>query len=251
MNQLENKTAVVTGGTRGIGFAIAKKYVENGAHVVLVGTNEERGAEAVKALEHVKVAADQKIGFKKVNVADHEAVAAFAKEVADEWDVPDIVVNCAGITRDNLLMKIKEDDWDNVLETNLKSVYNTAHAFSRGMMKKRAGSMINITSVIGLMGNPGQTNYAASKAGMIGFTRSLAKELASRNICVNCIAPGFIETDMTDKLTDDQKEGILKQVPMKRLGQAEEIASAALFLASDGARYITGQTITVDGGMTA
>lgn len=251
MNQLENKIAIVTGGSRGIGYAIAQKYVEQGAHVLIVGTNDARGVEAVNSLKEKKVLLEQKIDFRRVNVADHADVAGFAKTFTDEWGGPDIIVNCAGITRDNLMIKIKEEDWDSVLDTNLKSVYNTIHVFLRGMMKKRGGSIINITSVIGLIGNPGQANYAASKAGMIGLTKSIAKEVASRNLSVNCIAPGFIETDMTDKLTDEQKEGILKQVPMKRLGQAEEIASVALFLASSGARYITGQTITVDGGMTA
>lgn len=251
MKRLEGKKTIITGGTRGIGRAIATKYVEHGADVIIVGTNEERGKEAVELLKAHQVVDDQMIDFRSVNVADHDAVVAFGKEISALWGEVDVIVNCAGITRDKLMIKIKEEDWDSVLDTNLKSVYNTTHAFLRGMMKKRAGKIINITSVVGLMGNPGQVNYAASKSGMIGLTKSLAKEVASRNICINCIAPGFIETDMTDQLNDEQKQNIMKQVPMGRLGSAKEIANAALFLASDEAEYITGQVLTVDGGMTA
>ena len=251
MNRLEGKKTVVTGGTRGIGKAIALAFAKHGADVVVVGTNEERGKEVISQLEKEKVNEDQKFIFKKANVASHEEIGSLAKDLLEKWDAVDVLVNCAGITRDNLLMRIKEEDWDLVLDTNLKSVYNTSHAFLRSMMKKRYGKIINISSVIGIMGNAGQTNYAASKAGMIGMTQSLAKEVASRSINVNCIAPGFIETDMTDALTEDQKAGILKQVPMNRLGQGKEIADAALFLASSESDYITGQVLTVDGGMTA
>ena len=169
----------------------------------------------------------------------------------ESWGGVDILVNCAGITRDKLFMKMGEDDWDQVIETNLKSVYNLSHALVRPMMKARHGKIINVTSVIGLTGNPGQVNYAASKLGMVGFTRSLAKELASRNINVNCIAPGFFETPMTNVLTDEQKEEILRKVPMGRLGNPKEIAHAAVFLASNMSDYITGQVLTVDGGMIA
>lgn len=277
MKRLEGKKIVVTGGTRGIGRAIAAKYVQHGAHVIIVGTNDGRGKEACEYLKQFGVSVDigncaiksktahnestetctildqtdQMIEFRNVNVADHKAVALFGKEVNEMWGQVDVVVNCAGITRDNLMIKIKEEDWDSVLDTNLKSVYNTTHVFLRGMMKNRGGRIINIASVIGLIGNPGQVNYAASKAGMVGLTKSLAKEVGSRNITINCIAPGFIETDMTDKLNDLQKEAILTKVPMGRLGTPEEIANAALFLASDEAEYITGQVLTVDGGMTA
>ncbi len=251
MNRLEGKKAIITGGTRGIGRAIAARYVEHGANVIIVGTNEERGAEAREFLKGHRINPEQTVEFRKLDVANHEAVAEFGKEVSERWGGVDIIVNCAGITRDNLMIKIKEADWDTVLDTNLKSVYNMSHVFLRGMIKNRAGKIINITSVVGIMGNPGQVNYAASKSGMIGLTKSLAKEVASRNISINCIAPGFIETDMTGQLNEAQKESILKQVPMGRLGSTKEIAHAALFLASEESNYITGQVITVDGGMTA
>jgi 3-oxoacyl-[acyl-carrier protein] reductase len=251
MKRLSGKKAVVTGGTRGIGRAIALRYAEEGASVVILGTHEERGAEAIALLEEKRENPAQFFEFRKVDVSKHAEVMAFADEFLKLFGDIDILVNCAGITRDGLLMRMKEEDWDLVLETNLKSVYNTTHAFLRSMTKKRYGKIINITSVIGIMGNPGQTNYAASKAGMIGMTKSLAKEVASRNISVNCIAPGFIDTDMTGKLTPEQKEMILQQVPMKRLGEGKEIAHAALFLASSDSDYITGQVLTVDGGMTA
>ncbi len=251
MKRLEGKKAIVTGGTRGIGRAIATIYVENGANVLIVGMNEERGLEACESLKAHKVNQDQVVEFRKLDVANHGAVVEFGKQVTEKWSTIDIIVNCAGITRDNLMIKISEEDWDAVLDTNLKSVYSMSHAFLRGMIKNRGGKIINITSVVGIMGNPGQVNYAASKSGMIGFTKSLAKEVASRNISINCIAPGFIDTEMTGKLNEVQKENILKQVPMGRLGSAKEIANVALFLASDESNYITGQVITVDGGMTA
>lgn len=251
MKRLEGKKAIVTGGTRGIGRAIAAIYVEHGANVIIVGTNEERGQEACESLKAHKINPDQVVEFRKLDVANHEAVVEFGKQVTEKWGEIDIIVNCAGITRDKLMIKIKEEDWDAVLDTNLKSVYNMSHVFLRGMIKNRGGKIINITSVVGFMGNPGQVNYAASKAGMIGLTKSLAKEVASRNIAINCIAPGFIETDMTGQLNDAQKESILKSVPMGRLGSAREIANAALFLASGESNYITGQVITVDGGMTS
>jgi len=215
MQQLKDKAAVVTGGTAGIGKEIALAFAKQGAHVAIFGTNAER---ATEVLEHLQ-------------------------------KTYPILVNNAGITRDGLLMKMTEEDWDRVIAVNLKSVYNTCQALVRPMLKARSGKIINITSVIGLIGNAGQANYAASKAGMIGFTQSLAKEVASRGICVNCIAPGFIKTSMTDVLTDAQKEGILKQVPMGRLGSPEEIANTAVFLASDWSNYMTGQVLTVDGGM--
>ncbi|HEY5236018.1 MAG TPA: 3-oxoacyl-[acyl-carrier-protein] reductase, partial [Rhabdochlamydiaceae bacterium] len=192
---------------------------------------------------------NQKFLVKLADVSDKKAVDQALQEILLEFGKIDILVNNAGITRDGLLMKMTEEDWDRVIAVNLKSVYNTCQALVRSMLKARGGKIINITSVVGLNGNAGQTNYAASKAGMIGFTQSLAKEVASRGICVNCIAPGFIKTPMTDVLTDAQKEGILKQVPMGRLGNAEEIANAAVFLASDWSNYITGQVLTVDGGM--
>ena len=251
MRRLEGKKAIVTGGTRGIGKAIAILFAEHGADIAIFGTSEARGNEIVKTLYDRQVIPTQKFVFYKVDVSNYKEVNENTNKVLDEFENVDILVNSAGITRDKLLMKMEEEDWDTVLDVNLKSVYNMSHILVRPMMKRRYGRIINITSVIGLTGNPGQSNYAASKSGMIGFTKSLSKELASRNIAINCIAPGFIDTDMTNELTDMQKEMILKQVPMGRLGSAKEIANAALFLASDEANYITGQVLTIDGGMTA
>lgn len=244
---LKDKAAVVTGGTAGIGKEIARAFAKEGAHVAIFGTNAERAKEVLEQLKQTYPA--QKFLVKLADVSDKKAVDQALQEILTEFGKIDILVNNAGITRDGLLMKMTEDDWDLVIAVNLKSVYNTCQALVRPMLKARSGKIINITSVVGLSGNAGQTNYAASKAGMIGFTQSLAKEVASRGICVNCIAPGFIKTPMTDVLTDEQKEGVLKQVPMNRLGSAEEVASAAVFLASDSSNYITGQVLTVDGGM--
>lgn len=242
---LKNKVAIVTGGTRGIGLAIAKELVAAGAQVALFGVNPQRGEEAAQLLSKE----GGKAQFYAVDVADSQKVDEAVQKVSNELGPVDILVNNAGITRDGLLMKMKDEDWTAVIDTNLKSVYNTCKSVVRPMMKARAGKIINITSVVGLMGNPGQTNYAASKAGMIGFTKSLAKELASRGIAVNCIAPGFIQTDMTDGLNETQKEMLLKSIPMGRLGQPEDIAKAVLFLATTQSDYITGQVLTVDGGM--
>jgi 3-oxoacyl-[acyl-carrier protein] reductase len=246
-HHLKDKAAVITGGTAGIGREIALAFAREGAHVAIFGTNAERAAEVIDYLK--KTYPHQKFLVKLTDVSDKKAVDQALQEILTEFGKIDILVNNAGITRDGLLMKMTEEDWDLVIAVNLKSVYNTCQALVRPMLKARGGKIINITSVVGLNGNAGQTNYAASKAGMIGFTQSLAKEVASRGICVNCIAPGFIKTPMTDVLTDEQKEGILKQVPMGRLGNAEEIANAAVFLASDWSNYITGQVLTVDGGM--
>ncbi|MGR3973160.1 MAG: 3-oxoacyl-ACP reductase FabG [Candidatus Rhabdochlamydia sp.] len=248
MQQLNNQIALVTGGTTGIGKAIALKFASEGASVVILGTHLERAAQTVLEMQQLGTT-DQKFGFKLVDIADKKAVDAVILEILQEMKTVDILVNNAGITRDNLLMKMTEQDWDTVLNVNLKSVYNTSQALIRVMLKAKKGKIINISSVIGLMGNAGQTNYAASKAGMIGMTKSLAKEVASRNICVNCIAPGFIETAMTHELSDAQKEAIFQQIPLNRFGSAEEIAHAALFLASSMSNYITGQVLTVDGGM--
>jgi len=245
---LFNKVALVTGGTRGIGKAIAKRFVEAGARVAIFGTDPEKGERAVEELK--KSAVDgQKIVFYQVDVGDSQQVDEAVQKVYQEFGTLDILVNNAGITRDNLLMRLSEEDWESVMNTNLKSVFNTCKSVVRPMIKGRSGKIINITSVVGLTGNAGQTNYAASKSGMIGFTKSLAKEIAGRGISVNCIAPGFVETDMTDKLNEKQKESILNQIPMQKMGKPEDIANAALFLASSLADYVTGQVITVDGGM--
>lgn len=236
---LNGKHAVITGGTSGIGKAIAKTFKDAGATVTILARTAKRGEAAAEELG---------VTFLQADVGKEASV----KEAFGRLPAPaDIVVNCAGITKDTLMMRMKEEDWDDVLDINLKSVFLTTKEVMRSMMKNRYGRIINISSVIGLKGNAGQVNYAASKAGMIGMTRSLAKEVATRGITVNCIAPGFFDTEMTGKLTEEQKEKIAASIPMQRFGKLEELAHTALFLASDQAGYITGQTITVDGGMIA
>lgn len=249
MQLLKGKTALITGGTAGIGKAIACLYAQHGAHVAILGTNQERAAQALQEIEACKVDSEQKFTSFLVNVSNSKEVDEVVEKLLKDWGKIDILVNNAGITKDNLLMKMNEEDWDLVMDVNLKSVYNTCKSLTRPMMKARGGIIINITSVIGLTGNAGQANYAASKSGMIGFTKSLAKELASRNIRANCIAPGYIETQMTASLPEPVKEAILTKIPMSRIGNPRDIAHAALFLASDLAGYITGQVLTVDGGM--
>ncbi|MFI5334305.1 MAG: 3-oxoacyl-ACP reductase FabG [Chlamydiales bacterium] len=249
MSLLKDKRALVTGGTAGIGKEIALRFAKEGAHVAIFGTNTERAKEVMQELELVRVFHEQKFAAEVVNVADKKSVEEALERLLKTFGAIDILVNNAGITRDNLLMRMSEEEWDEVIDVNLKSVYNTSQALIRAMLKARSGKIINISSVVGLTGNAGQVNYAASKSGMIGFTKALAQELASRGICVNCIAPGFIKTRMTDALTDPQKEMILKKIPMGRMGDAREIADAAVFLASPLSNYITGQVLTVDGGM--
>lgn len=246
-NLLENQVAIVTGGTAGIGKAIALTFAEHGARVVIFGTNHERGQNVVKEISD-KFQSRPAL-FLPVNVAKTSEVDEAIKKVLATYSQVDILVNNAGIVQDQLLMKMSEEEWDRVMENNVKSCYNTCHALVRSMMKAKRGKIINMSSVVGLTGNPGQTNYAASKAAIIGLTKALAKELASRCICVNGIAPGFIDTPMTEKLTPDQKAGALDGIPMKKLGQPQDVAYAALFLASHWADYITGQIISVDGGM--
>jgi len=248
---LKGKTAIVTGGTRGIGKEIAKIFASHGANVIIIGTSEDRAKGAAEEIKALTISAEQDVEYRICNVGHHVEVLSIVEELQKKWPQIDILVNNAGITRDGFLMKMSEKDWDEVLDVNLKSVYSMCHAVIKAMMKARSGKIINITSVIGLTGNAGQVNYSASKFGIVGFTRSLAIEVAKRGICVNCIAPGFIETDMTGALTDAQKEEILKKVPMQRLGQAGDIAQAALFLASSMSDYVTGQVLTVDGGMLA
>jgi len=247
--QLKGKTALVTGGTAGIGKAIAIAFASCGANVVIFGTNAERAKKSVSEIEAACVSSDQKVLSFLVNVSDFKQVDDAVQKVLSCFERVDVLVNNAGITKDNLLMRMKEEDWDEVLAVNLKSVYNTCKSLARSMMRAKTGSIINITSVVGVMGNAGQTNYAASKAGMIGFTKSLAKEFASRGIRANCVAPGYIETQMTEVLPSQVKEGIVKQIPLGRIGQPEDIAEAVCFLASDASRYITGQVLAVDGGM--
>lgn len=247
----QDKKVLVTGGTSGLGKAIALGFMRQGAHVAVWGTNLEKAKKCARDLQEARHSDDQRVWFETVNVAKTADVDAGFERLISAWGSVDVVINCAGITRDMLFLKMKEDDWDAVLDVNLKSVYNVSHAAIRPMMRARSGKIINIASVIGLTGNPGQVNYSASKMGMIGLTKSLAKEVASRGICVNCIAPGFFKTEMTDKLTDSQKEMILQKIPMGKMGDPNDIANAALFLASSMSDYITGQVITVDGGMIA
>ena len=245
MSQLENQIAVVTGAGRGIGRAIALKFANEGADVVVVSRtqeNSEKVAAEIRAL-------GRKAWAFAVDVSDSASVAAAAEKILADCGKVDILVNNAGVTRDGLLMRMSDADWDTVLDTNLKGAFLVTKAFFRAFAKQRAGRIINISSVIGLIGNPGQCNYAASKAGLIGFTQSVARELAGRGVTVNAIAPGFIETDMTSELNEELKANILKQVPMGKFGAADDIANAALFLASASASYVTGQVLTVDGGM--
>lgn len=246
---LKGKKAIVTGGTAGIGKEIALSFAKEGADVAIFGTNTERGMQVVSEMEAVRSSPDQKFCSITVDIADTAAVKQALEEAAQRIGPIEVLVNNAGITKDGLLMRMSEEDWDVVIDVNLKSIYNTCKELVRPMMKARKGKIINISSVVGVMGNAGQTNYAASKAGMIGFTKALAKELASRNVNVNCIAPGFIVTRMTDALTEAQKEALLKEIPMERLGEPKDIAHAAIFLASHLSDYMTGQVLVVDGGM--
>ena len=242
---LNEKLVLVTGASRGIGQAIALTLGKSGATVIGTATSDE-GASNI-----TQIFAENNILGKgmMLNVTDNEQISELLKSVTADFGSVDILVNNAGITRDNILVRMKEDEWDDIINTNLSSVYKMSKAVLRGMIKKRSGRIISITSVVGAMGNAGQSNYAAAKAGMIGFTKSLAREVGVRGITVNAIAPGFIETDMTDSLPDDQKEALASQIPMGRLGTADEIAQAVLFLAGDGGSYITGQTLHVNGGM--
>ncbi len=245
MSQLINQVAVVTGAGRGIGRAIALKLAVEGADVVCVSRtaeNAEKVAGEVRAL-------GRKAWALAVDVADGAAVAAAGEKILADAGRVDILVNNAGVTRDGLLMRMSDEDWDTVLDTNLKGAFHFTKALTRAFVKQRSGRIINISSVIGLMGNAGQCNYAASKAGLFGFTKSVARELASRGITANVVAPGFIETDMTGGLKPEWRVELLKKIPLNSLGQPEDIAAAVLFLAGPGARYVTGQVLTVDGGM--
>ena len=242
---LSDQIAVVTGAGRGIGRAIALKLASAGANVVCVSRTEENAA---KVAAEVRVLGRQAWSY-AVDVADMAAVTAASEKILAETGRADILVNNAGITRDGLLMRMSEEDWDSVLDTNLKGAFSFTKAFCRTFLKQRSGRIINVASVIGLIGNAGQCNYAASKAALIGFTKSIARELASRGITANALAPGFIETDMTAELNEQTRADLLKRIPLSCLGQPEDIANAALFLASSSARYITGQVLTVDGGM--
>ena len=242
----ENKTVFVTGGSRGIGKEVALKFAENGYNVVINYVSSKTNVEELKSEFESK---GVKTLIMQADVTDKEAIDEVVKKAIEEFGSIDVLVNNAGITRDNLLMRMSEEEFDKVIEINLKGTYIVTKAVTKYMMKKRKGSIINLSSVVGVAGNAGQCNYSASKAGIIGFTKSVAKELASRNIRSNAVAPGFIETDMTAVLSDEVKESIHNQIPLKRMGTAKEVANLIYFLGSEESSYITGQVINVDGGM--
>jgi 3-oxoacyl-[acyl-carrier protein] reductase len=242
MFDLSGKTALVTGASGGIGGAIARALHEQGAAVTLSGTRAD-------ALEQLKASLGERAHVVAAKIDDAADIDRLAREAEAAMGKIDILVNNAGITRDNLSVRMKDEDWEKVLQVNLTGTFRLTRAVTRGMMRRRHGRVVNITSIVGVTGNPGQANYAAAKAGLIGMSKSLAQELASRAITVNCLAPGFIATPMTDKLTDDQKKGILGRVPADRLGTPDEIAAGVVYLASDEAAYVTGQTLHINGGM--
>jgi 3-oxoacyl-[acyl-carrier protein] reductase len=238
------KKVIVTGSTRGIGKAIAVEFAKRGATVVITGRNKANADLVAKAIEE-----EYKVPAYGVSLDFSKDITESLKEIEEKIDTPDILVNNAGLTRDTLFIRMKEEDWNEVINTNLTGTFKITQYFAKKMIKKRYGRIINISSIIGFIGNVGQVNYATSKAGLIGFTKSLAKELAPRNITVNAVAPGFIETDMTQELPADIKENYLKQIPLGRFGKPEDVANVVLFLSSDMAGYITGETIHINGGM--
>ena len=246
MNRFENQIAVVTGAGRGIGEAIAKRLASEGAKVACVSRSESNSAKVAEAINAVYPGAARAYA---VDVADKKAVEEVSAKIFADFGKVDILVNNAGITRDGLAMRMSEEDWDAVIDTNLKGAFNFIQAVMRPMIKQRSGRIVNIASVAGLMGNAGQANYAASKAGLIGLSKTLARELAGRGITVNSIAPGFIKTDMTEVLPEAIKTAVLSQIPLGRFGEPEDIAAAVAFLSSAEAKFVTGQTLTVDGGM--
>ncbi len=240
--RVDGKVAMVTGGTRGIGRAIAQALADAGAKVAVIGREQGKADQAAKEIGHGAV------GY-ACDVTSQAAVEATVEAIEKTQGAIDILINNAGVTKDNVFLRLSDADFDTVLEANLKGAFRTIRAASRGMMKKRWGRIINVSSVVGMIGNKGQANYAASKAGLLGLTKSIARELATRGITVNAVAPGFITTDMTASLTEEQKGLLAKQIPLERLGTPEDVAGAVLFLASDAAAYITGQVLAVDGGM--
>lgn len=242
MFDLKGKKALVTGATGGLGEAIARTFHHQGAIVGLHGTRQEK-------LDALASELGERVHIFPANLSDRDAVQALGAKVEADMEGLDILVNNAGITRDGLFVRMSDDDWDTVLEVNLTSVFRLTRELTYPMMRRKSGRIINITSIVGVTGNPGQANYCASKAGMIGFSKSLAQEIASRGVTVNCIAPGFIASAMTEKLNDKQKDAIMSAIPMKKMGNGNDIAAAAVFLASDEAGYITGQTVHVNGGM--
>jgi 3-oxoacyl-[acyl-carrier protein] reductase len=242
MFDLTGKKALVTGATGGLGEEIARMFHRQGATVAIHGTREEK-------LQSLAAELGDRVVIMAANLADRDAVKALGERAETELEGLDILVNNAGVTRDGLFVRMSDDDWDSVMEVNLTAVFRLTREVTYPMMRRKSGRIINITSIVGVTGNPGQTNYCASKAGMIGFSKSLAQEIASRGITVNCIAPGFIRSAMTDKLNDKQKEAIMGAIPMRKMGQGADVAATAIFLASQEAGYITGQTIHVNGGM--
>ncbi len=246
MTKLAGKTAIITGGSRGIGAEIARKFAAEGAKVVVNYSGSQEKAEAVVA--DIESNGGTAIAV-KANVSEADSVKAMVDETMKTFGSVDILVNNAGITRDNLMMRMKDDEWDDVININLKGVFICTKAVTRQMMKQRAGRIVNIASIVGVMGNAGQANYVASKAGVIGLTKTTARELASRGITANAVAPGFITTDMTDQLNEEVQKAMMGQIPLGRFGAPEDVAKAALFLASDDASYMTGQTLHLDGGM--
>lgn len=247
MSRFQDKVVVVTGAGRGIGKAIARAFASEGAKVAVISRS---AGSCQSAADEINAEFADSAKAYAVDVADHEAVQELGKQIIEDFGTVNVLVNNAGVTRDGLLMRMKDEDWDTVLDTNLKGAFNTVKAFQRTLMKATDPRIINIASVIGLIGNAGQANYSASKAGLIGFTKAIAKELSGRKVCCNAVAPGFITTDMTDELDEKLREGILANIPLKEFGETDDIASLVLFLASKDARYITGQVVACDGGMT-
>lgn len=245
MGLFDNKNAIVTGGNRGIGRAIAETLASEGAFVQIWAQNETEGAKVVKAIEE----AGGKAEFVKIDISNSADVSAEVKKSAKTYGTIDVLINNAGITRDNIIMRMTEEEWDSVISINLKGVFNCLKSVSRYMLKQRSGKIVNISSVVGMMGNSGQANYSAAKAGVIALTKTAARELASRGVNVNCVAPGFIKTAMTDVLGDDAMKEVASQIPLGKIGDGTDIANCVKFLASEEASFITGQTIRVDGGM--
>lgn len=244
--KLKDKSILITGSTRGIGLAIAKKLIEQGANVMISGTRQEKVDEVVSELEKKY---NTKVQGLACNISSFSDCETFIKSSIESLSKVDVLINNAGITKDNLILRMTENDWTDVIETNLNSLFYLTKSVSRHMLKNKKGKIINISSVVGLMGNPGQSNYAASKAGIIGFTKSIAKEFGAKGIICNAIAPGFIETDMISTLPEEYVNNIIQSVPIKRLGNTDDVSNLVLFLASDESNYITGQVISVDGGM--